>query len=480
MVDIITSPNVDTFMQSADKAAMMLNLNPRVEFLGDWTQQTYEDQQMVLDGTFLAVANTSTNDRPAPQPVGEAIWLMPESPSWANLSETDYLLTGMRIANLTGIYAISKMRVWIPDISPDVSYRLVVTNNLTGEVEAGLQLDGDAVSAPGWFTFVVDFVLLPGDDFTFEILSQNLAATTDFNHPWAYLGTSNQEVDPGTGNLNIRGNQAILRINTTDDDAISRSAQLASVTPGTVIRIADEGDPTAYYEYDVQTSTNNTTWFSYAVALLSTGSGGAPPLGRSTVSFQVPIPASTNYVQLTNHFLTTPEIDGVIQIGDASQTQNDNGYGLDIFLQQYEASSDWFLIPVGDSFSGSSGSDVFATLTHDTVKVVNPAAMTAVYANIGNLVTPDRPAGKYQIEFSVTYDFNIITDSAFFRFRVDGAAWNEFRKEPSDVTENVPFYYSYPGDYAAGSHTVELEARKQNGSGIMNVYFADTSFFRIG
>lgn len=484
MVDLIVIPDIDTFMASADKDEMMLNLHPRVEFLGDWAQQTYESQQMVVDGDFLAIANASTNDRPAPQPVSTRAWLLPDAPAWSILGTTNYILSGVRITNVTAIYNVSTVRIWIPDVSPTTSYRFVITNNITGAFEAGQQFNGDVLSSPGWAEFVTSFNIFPGDDYTFEVRSENFASTTDFNHVWDYTGASNSETDPGTGNINNRGNQAVLRISTTDDDAIDRTAALTSVTPGSLIRVEDEGDMTAYYEYEVQAVEDNGTWFAYAVVLVATGPGGSPPVGRSVTSFEVPVSAPTSYVELTNHFLGDGSITGTLQIGNGAPASNANGYGLDLYVQQYETSPDWYLIPISGSFSDGGANDIFATLTHDTVKTVDALNILDSYASIGSLVTPSRPAGKYQVEFSVAYDFNIVTDSVFFRFRIDSSDpgdWYEFQIEPSAITNSVPFYYSFPFEFdSSGAHTVELETRKQNGSGIFNVFFSDVSLSRIG
>ena len=138
MADITVSSAVDTFLQSSDQAAMMGNLLARVDFQGSWTQQAYTDQQMVTagqNGSILAVANTNTTDSPVPLPISDSDFLISDSPSFTNLTDQPYIYTGIRVRNYTGVYEISEIRVWIPDVSSDAMYRLVILDNSDNSIE---------------------------------------------------------------------------------------------------------------------------------------------------------------------------------------------------------------------------------------------------------------------------------------------------------------------------------------------------------
>ena len=119
-------------------------------------------------------------------------------------------------------------------------------------------------------------------------------------------------------------------------------------------------------------------------------------------------------------------------------------------------------------------------LTYDTIKVSNILDIPDTYVNIMTLVTPSRPAGRYNLGAAWTYTFLSANRSIFTRWRIDGGVWNENFSEPKDVSDKTATYYAYPDDYAAGSHTIEFEARKEVGGNQFDVLFADLFFQRVG
>ena len=51
-----------------------LELGDVVKWYGNWVSQTYDKHSMVLDGDWLMIANKETEDRAAPQAVGDERW----------------------------------------------------------------------------------------------------------------------------------------------------------------------------------------------------------------------------------------------------------------------------------------------------------------------------------------------------------------------------------------------------------------------
>ena len=128
-----------------------------------------------------------------------------------------------------------------------------------------------------------------------------------------------------------------------------------------------------------------------------------------------------------------------------------------------------------------NATDVFATLTYDTVKVTNIIDIPETFVEIMTLVTPARVAGKYNLGAAWTYTFLSSNRSIYTRWRIDGSAWNENISEPTDISNKTVDFYMYPADYAAGVHTIEFQARKEDAqSGQFDVQFADLFFQRIG
>ncbi len=312
---------------------------------GVWLDGEYELNDTVRDETWTMIANKTTTDRPAPQPFGAKSYLLPDSPTWIINSNADVIWAGLRVSNLTKTYRISAVRVWLPDVNPSVKYRVVSENNTTGVIKVGQTFSGDILGSPGWLTATIEPLWLPmNTDTTLWLISENIASTTTFNHPWNYIGKSNQDNNPQNGNIENRGSQTVLRISNVDDDGTNRSSDLLQATTGTIIRLATESDTTRYYEYEVISLSDEGLWVLYDVSFIEEGTGGEPLEERSTVTFTIPVAASVDYVELTNEWNSSPTLNGELKIGSGSQVSNQNAYGVDILVQEYIKSDDWDLV----------------------------------------------------------------------------------------------------------------------------------------
>jgi hypothetical protein len=130
---------------------------------------------------------------------------------------------------------------------------------------------------------------------------------------------------------------------------------------------------------------------------------------------------------------------------------------------------------------GEDPTAIFATLTYDTIKVENIIDIPETFIDILTLVTPARPAGKYNLGVAWTYTFLSANRSIYTQWRINGGAWIENWSEPTDVSNKTVAFYMYPDDYAAGVQTIEFQARKEDAqSGQFDVLFADAFYQRIG
>ena len=326
---------------------------------GDWTAGTYQPYDQVLDQNWLMIANKITEDRAAPQPVGNPEWLLPTAPVWEPQNYTGIIYTGIEIKPPSGfLYAIETVRVWIPDNSINAHYRVIFYDTITGQITPGIPFLGDISPTPNqWIPVSISPTLVSDqDDFALILESYNSSATTDFNHPWLYTGASQTAVDPGTGNINRDNQQTVLRINNTDDDGADRTAQLQSVIPGTLIRVADEAVPTVFYDYTVLDPIDNGTWHNYSVVLTDSAGGGPLPATRCTVSFQVPVVAPTDYVRVVDQWLGDDPINGFIALDDINNVVlNDNAYGIDLQFQDFLESPDWDAQAFSSGFGTAGG-----------------------------------------------------------------------------------------------------------------------------
>ena len=324
-----------------------------------WVAGTYQPFDQVIDQDWLMIANKETTDRAAPQPTGIPAWILPTNPAWTPQAYVGIVYSGLRILPQAGrIYAITEVRVWLPNVTADAHYRVFLIDRITGNIVAGSPFLGTVLVNPGWYPVNVDSQFIQGgDDVEVVLESYNSAASTDFNHPWLYAGSIQGGGDPGTGVINHDNQQNLLRISNTDDDAVDRTAQLQSVTSGTLIRVAEEGNPTAYLDYQVALPLGLAGWHDFNVTLLGTGAGGPLPATRCTVSFNVPVHASTDYVEIPGQYLGDPVLFGVIAFDDSNNpTFNDFAYGVDVQFQDYIASPDWDY----QAFSGSPGGSASA------------------------------------------------------------------------------------------------------------------------
>lgn len=117
--------------------------------------------------------------------------------------------------------------------------------------------------------------------------------------------------------------------------------------------------------------------------------------------------------------------------------------------------------------------------TYDFSKAENINDIPDTYTTINSLTTPFRVAGVYELKFSLTYSFNLTNKSDFLRWRQDDDGWNETQEEPSDKTNTIMNSYFYPVVWAGGPTTIEVQMRKEDGQGILDVQFMDLIWQRV-
>ena len=125
--------------------------------------------------------------------------------------------------------------------------------------------------------------------------------------------------------------------------------------------------------------------------------------------------------------------------------------------------------------------ELFDILTYDFNKASDVLNVPETYTPVVSMVTPSRVAGTYEFGVSLTYNFDVANRSVFMRFSTDGGVtWNESSAEPKDTTDDEPHVYLFPYVYAGGILDAQLEMRKQDATGVLNVNFADLWFKRVG
>ena len=110
-------------------------------------------------------------------------------------------------------------------------------------------------------------------------------------------------------------------------------------------------------------------------------------------------------------------------------------------------------------------------------KVSGISTTSSVYTQLNRLTVLAPPSGVYEYKFSMMWNYNTTTKSAYFRFSTDGGVtWNEVRKEAKNVTDNYPDYYAFPVQFnQTGTDDMDLvvEYRTEVDGDVLNVSYSD-------
>jgi len=112
-------------------------------------------------------------------------------------------------------------------------------------------------------------------------------------------------------------------------------------------------------------------------------------------------------------------------------------------------------------------------MSYNFEKVKNLLDISDTYQPIVSLATDRLCEGIYEIKASVTYSYDRTTKSSFFRWRLDGGAWEEIKKEAKDITDITVSSFFYPTQLSRGVHVLEIEGRKESGGGTFDILFAN-------
>jgi hypothetical protein len=332
----------------------------RQNWKGNWQPQEYLEGNVVFDNPWLMVANKTTTDRAAPQPLGAAEWAMPDVPAWANFQDTAVIASG-HIYDFTNAGVIQGVRVWVPTTGPNITYRLAVLAD-------GVYRNQDITAAIGdrageWvFLGTTSESVLAGAQISVWLETTNSGADTIITGGWNRGINSN--TNPLTSEWNRNSSNTILRIDKTDLDTVGRTAELLGVVAGSTINIVETANVNASRTWITSTNAvDGGSAVTYNIVDVDIGPAGEPAVGVAcTITITVPIPSAADFVGIVNGWVGTEPVwadvtsslllDGVDQGADP-----DNQYGVDINFQRYTASPDWDIQSAIGSGGVSGGGD---------------------------------------------------------------------------------------------------------------------------
>ena len=309
---------------------------------------TYFPQDMVFQDGYLSIANTVTTDYPSPVAAGEEEYLYEGTePTTAGIAKQ--IIFGTRYTFPNQAFYIEGYRVWTVTGNNYTIYSIVDPDgeNIITEIST---ITGNA---PGWQEFgLAPTLVLPGTVFELLVVVTEPDPTpTTFTGNWNYTTPNNPDT-PGAGVI-IQANQAPaeFRINKTDNDAVDRTADLATLTVGDVIEFG-----VGETRWAIQGITDNGTWYTFLVSPAVQES----PDGVNNFAFETVTPTPITYMSDTDYWLTSPYnglAEGRLKIDDNPGIINNTAYGTDLLIQRINQSPDWDLFGLPGGAGGGGGGD---------------------------------------------------------------------------------------------------------------------------
>lgn len=338
----------------------------RMRWIGDWTPATYEINDVVRDDNWTMVAIAQTSDRPAPQPAGDNLWVRDafSPPAFSETSDSQpALFIGQRY-EFTPAFTVRSIRIWLPEtsIGDDVEVWMVynsTTDPRIVNVLPSLTIGADQVEK--WVTLTIGSQYVASGSFIdFIMVLRPGTGPLTFTYEWSYVRANG---DPSSGQIYHQGglNADQIRVHEEDSSATDRTADLNNIVAGSKITM-DSQD----YTWEVLQASKTGDVYTFIV---DPGARAGAETSDFTFTYYAATPIY--YVYNTDLFLSDARISGyyATEYDPSNATYlNNNGYGIDIEVQNMISSDDWEVVaaPFG-TVSGGTGSELVNWEESDTV-----------------------------------------------------------------------------------------------------------------
>ncbi len=376
---------------------------------GQWEQKTYNGGHVVRDGDWTMVALTKTSDRAAPQAIGDPVQGY-NGASPTTSASAKQVIQGARYNSAEPVW-INGFRFYTVT---DNFYR-VFSVSANGQVN---ELISFVAGSTGWNDFAAGPYLVPaGANFDlFSATSEPDPTPTIFSGDWAY-STPQNPAAPSTGAItHSRSQPGVMDISATDDNAGDRYAELALLGVGDII---DDGT----VRWAIQSSTDNTTYFTFGVSPATNSTEGTKKFDFETVT-----PTPITYLSDPDYYLSNPRVQGLLGIDTYYQdiVPDENAYGADIILQDASISPDWEMVAYSSGGAGVA-SPSLNQYEHDWVSA------SAAAVDFGLVQTTDNT--WTEIDRYTPAQNSAFVASLIFEGKRDDA-WGVFYAEYKVVVEN--------------------------------------------
>ena len=302
----------------------------RTQWMGTWAEGTYEDRQQVIDQGWLAIANKQTEDRPAPQPQGEAAWYYSPDNMTTEQATAKTIIFGNRYTWPTNGY-LNKYRI---KVAAGDHYVVYTVYDPLGVAAVTVEADFVATTT-GWVEFGLPQTIITAGT-TFDLIvkvNEPDPTPTVWVDQWDY-DTPNNPAPPASGEI-IHANSAVtvLSVHYTSQ-TIDRTADLQALTVGDII---DRNNSS----WAIQSISDQGTYINFGI---SPGVQDSPD-GVGDVSFETVTATPISYGREVDKWLGDANASG-LYIADGAYEDivpDDNAYGVDLEIQQAYVSPDWDL-----------------------------------------------------------------------------------------------------------------------------------------
>ena len=376
---------------------------PYMHWRGQWVQKTYKSGDTVRDSGWTMVAITETNERPSPQQVGQPIWVsgLGDTPNWGapqQSSPTPELIYGQRYSLAQTGY-VNSTRVWVDEADPNITYTVAIIGNPDTESETiNFVLNDASFASTGWVSIPTqDVLVVEGSVFDVAVIKRDRNTSVSETLPYNY-STPNNESIPLSGQL-IHANRLVdeLWISTEDSLGDDQSSVLANLHSGDTISGAG-------VTWTIISSTDNGSYYVFTVSPAVQGTAGLGDFIFTTFTAQ-PI----NYVELPDHYIANDSVIGFYtEDGLGTKVLDEDGYGIDIEVQEAYLPTDWEVVTPGNV--GGTPSQTVSAMSQtekDWVKARSEPIQDAIMTTDGNgweeLMRVPLPASSgYVVEYWVT------------------------------------------------------------------------------
>jgi hypothetical protein len=302
-----------------------------------WVQKEYYTQEVVRDGGYLMIANKTTTDRAAPQPIGEEFNVYQGAGLTESPTSAKQIIFGNRYTMPISGY-INGYRVDVVAGNTYVVY--TVFDPLGAAVLRQEQIF--TAEATGWRNVSIPSTIIQaGEVFDLVCVVQEPAPTpTTFNGNWNYTTPQNGGVPASGVIIHARGNQQLMSISSEDFGGGNRYAELATLTIGDKIDGVGQS-------WAIQAITDNTQWFDFTVAPAATGA----PTGVENFIFETVLATPITTGKDLDYWLTSPYTAQGLWIADGDYDNivpDNSAYGTDLFVQQADISEDWDVMALSE------------------------------------------------------------------------------------------------------------------------------------